>query len=246
MSSLVFQPLICASCFGCAFCVARLALMRASMLSSAHQVMSLEDILGDRLLCLVLLGAISFVISYATTPWLLAPCLLCSTMLARRAPRILENQRARELRCTCDEQVDTMADIVSMGVRSGLSFDAALDLYCSKFDNTLSRLMAQAQAEWKTGLLSRREALVTLSKSVRSNALRRFSETCLQAIQHGAPLSSMLDTFSRDIRQRKQEAIERQVAKAPVKMLIPTGTCMLPAMLILVLGPVLLQFFQSS
>ena len=38
-------------------------------------------------------------------------------------------------------------------------------------------------------------------------------------------------------RARRQE----QVAKAPVKMMVPTGTLILPAMLIMVLGPVLLE-----
>ena len=36
---------------------------------------------------------------------------------------------------------------------------------------------------------------------------------------------------------RRQEA----VAKAPVKMMVPTGVLILPAMLMLVLGPVLLE-----
>ena len=43
---------------------------------------------------------------------------------------------------------------------------------------------------------------------------------------------------SRNLYKAKQEEI---VSKAPVKMMIPTGTLIFPAMLILVLGPILLE-----
>lgn len=56
----------------------------------------------------------------------------------------------------------------------------------------------------------------------------------------------MLARFSCDVRRQRRGAIERRIAKAPVKLLVPTGTCILPAMLILVMGPVLLQFVQTG
>ena len=40
--------------------------------------------------------------------------------------------------------------------------------------------------------------------------------------------------------------MERKVARAPVKMLVPTGVCIVPAMLLLVMGPMLLQFMGSA
>lgn len=39
--------------------------------------------------------------------------------------------------------------------------------------------------------------------------------------------------------------VEERVAKAPVKMMVPTGTLILPAMLLLVLGPVLLELMEG-
>ena len=38
-----------------------------------------------------------------------------------------------------------------------------------------------------------------------------------------------------------RDRLEERVAKAPVKMMVPTGVLILPAMLMLVLGPVLLE-----
>ena len=236
----------CALACACVYLCARLICTRIGLLARPRQSFNVEDMLrGPTLSFLAFCGA-GVVVSYAITPWLLAPCVVMAYVLSRRAPAMLDARHGRELRSACDEQVDVMADIVAMGVRSGLSFDAALDLYCTKFDNTLARHLRETRLEWESGLASRKEALATLSARVNSKAIRRFSETSLQAIHHGSPLADMLGRFSADIRQRRHTAIERQIAKAPVKLLIPTGTCILPAMLILVMGPVLLQFVQTG
>lgn len=246
MLGMLIRLILCASCFACVHSAVRLAASRLRVISSARQKLELEDVLRDHTLCFLLFGAVALVISYATSLWLLIPSLICSWLLSAKAPGILDKRKAEETRRSCDEHVDTMADIVSMGVQSGLSFDAAMSLYCSKFDNALSQNLSKAQIEWKSGLASRQDALLNLSTKVRSKALKRFTETSLQAIHYGSPLANLLTKFSGDIRQRKRNAIERQIAKAPVKMLIPTGTCILPAMLILVMGPVLLQFMQTN
>lgn len=246
MLALLFRLASCVSAFACAYLCIRLVCTRIGLLARPRQSLSMEDVLRDPTLSFLVFCGAGVVVSYAITPWLLMPCIVMAYVLSRRAPAMLDKQRARELRSACDEQVDVMADIVAMGVRSGLSFDAALDLYCTKFDNVLARRLREARLEWKSGLASRREALATLSTSVNSKALKRFSETSVQAIHHGSPLADMLGRFSADIRQRRHAAIERQIAKAPVKLLIPTGTCILPAMLILIMGPVLLQFVQTG
>ena len=236
----------CALACACIYLCARLVSTRISLMARPRQSLSLEDVLRDPTLSFLVFCGAGVVVSYAITPWLLVPCIAVAYVLSRRAPTMLDRRRARELRSACDEQIDVMADIVAMGVRSGLSFDAALDLYCTKFDNALAQRLRETRLEWKSGLASRKEALAALSTHVNSKALKRFSETSVQAIHHGSPLADMLGRFSADIRQRRHAAIERQIAKAPVKLLIPTGTCILPAMLILIMGPVLLQFVQTG
>lgn len=246
MLASLFRLTACLLACTCACLCVRLAWTRIKLAIQPQRAVSIEDVLRDPTLSFLVFCGAGIVISYATSLWLLAPCIGFAYVLSRRAPTMLDAQRARELRSACDEQIDVMADIVAMGVRAGLSFDAALDLYCAKFDNSLTHHLCEARLEWKSGLASRKEALATLSSHIGSKALRRFSETSLQAIHHGSPLADMLGRFSADIRQRRRAAIERQIAKTPVKLLIPTGICILPAMLILVMGPVLLQFIQTG
>lgn len=246
MLALLLRIMLCVLCFACAYNGASRVCTQLRLVTSAHRALSLEDVLRDRLLCFVMFAAGAAVVSFALSPWLLIPGLALACVLTRKAPGMLDARAAKALRSACDEHVDAMADLVAMGVSSGLSFDAALTLYCEKFDNELSRQLEKAQIAWTSGLASRHQALDEMSRRVGSKALQRFSDTSLQAIQHGSPLVEMLGRFSRDVRQRRRSAIERQIEKAPVKMLVPTGICILPAMLILVMGPVLLQFVQTG
>lgn len=246
MLGFFFLLLSCSLGFACAYTIVRLLSVRLLSLTYDRHALSLDDILRDRALCFLLFFAASLVIAYALSPWLLVPGALLALILSKRAPAMLSARAKRRLRSACDEQMDVMADIMAMGVRSGLSFDASLELYCRKFDNDLSSKLDEARTQWTTGLASRQQALIALADSIGSKALKRFAETSLQSIRCGSPLAEMLNRFSRDIRQRRRCAIERQIEKAPVKMLIPTGVCILPAMLILVMGPVALQFIQSS
>ena len=49
----------------------------------------------------------------------------------------------------------------------------------------------------------------------------------------------MLAAQSREIRAAHRAAVEREIERAPVKLLIPTGTLILPALLLSILGPLL-------
>lgn len=236
----------CTFAFLCAFRGIYLACSRISLLAQSRPKLALDDILRDRTLCFFLFFLFGMVVSYAINLWLLVPCTCVAFALTKKAPMLLDKRQTRELRNACDREIDVMADIVAMGVQSGLSFDAALALYCDKFDNALSKQLQRAQLEWTSGLASRQEALKSLCTRTQSKALERFSKTSLQAMQHGSPLADMLKRFSADIRRCRRVAVEQQIAKSPVKLLIPTGTCILPAMLIFVMGPVLIQFTQTS
>lgn len=208
--------------------------------------LTLDDVAGDRTLSFVVFAACGAVVSFATVMWLFPVCLAAAFVLSRKMPGLLERRRRRELRSACDGQLDVLADIVAMGVRAGLSFDAALDLYCEKFSCELADQLRAARVRWKSGLASREQALYDLAARLDSKGMRRFAETAVQAVKYGSPLADMLVDFADELRRMRHASIEQQVAKAPVKMFLPLGTCILPALLILVMGPVVLQFLGTG
>ena len=135
--------------------------------------------------------------------------------------------------------VSEMIDVVRLGLSAGLSFDAALDLYCASRDGPLASRMSEAHMLWQTGVMTREEALLEASRATGVRAMEGFAMAVGQALRLGAPLGDTLARQSREMRAAHRAEVERQIERAPVKLLIPTGTLILPALLVSIIGPLL-------
>lgn len=133
--------------------------------------------------------------------------------------------------------VSEMIDIVQLGLKAGLSFDASLGLYCEGRTGVLSERMARARLMWQTGLLTREQGLLGVARELDVRSLESFAIAVTQAIDLGAPLADTLESQGREIRAAHRTGVERQIERAPVKLLIPTGTLILPALLLSIVGP---------
>ena len=145
--------------------------------------------------------------------------------------------RAEEL----ERHLPEMLEVISLGLRSGLSFDRSLDVYIEHFDTLLSRSLASARQQWALGLARRDEALRDTAGTYDSALFSRAIESVIRSLRYGSSLAEGLEATAREARASYRALKQEQVAKAPVKMMIPTGALMLPAMLILMLGPMLLE-----
>lgn len=132
-----------------------------------------------------------------------------------------------------------MVDVVRLGLSAGLSFDAALELYCAERSGPLSRRMSQARLSWQMGLGTREEELTRAAWDLGVRPLESFAATVSQALSLGAPLSETLASQSREMRAAHRASVEREIERIPVKLLIPTGTLILPALLLSIVGPLL-------
>lgn len=130
-------------------------------------------------------------------------------------------------------------DILNLGLSAGMSFDAALDLYCSKFHNDLSVRLQRSLLSWQIGEQSRTKALRALAQELDLQPVTRFVNTVDEALRFGSPLTRVLAAQAELIREEQRNALEEQVEKVPIKMLIPLGTLIVPAMLLAILGPLL-------
>ena len=171
--------------------------------------------------------------------------LIAGASLGFEAPRwaLQQEEKAR-----CEElesELPQMLEVVALGLRSGLSFDKSLHLYHEHFDTPFSHACASAQRQWDLGLQTREDALRVLASSYASPMFSRVVETVNRSLRFGTALAGQLESAAKRSRAIHSAKREEDIAKAPVKMMIPTGTLILPAMLILVLGPVLLELMEG-
>ncbi|AEB06460.1 Type II secretion system F domain protein [Coriobacterium glomerans PW2] len=136
-------------------------------------------------------------------------------------------------------EVSEMIDIVRLGLSAGLSFDAALELFCANRATSLARRMAQASLAWRIGSATRETALAGAATDLGARSLESFAVAVSQALALGAPLTETLAGQSREIRAAHRAEVERDIERAPIKLLIPTSALILPALLLSILGPLL-------
>lgn len=157
------------------------------------------------------------------------------------------NLRAKSdfTRKSCLREMPEMIDILILGLSSGLSFDSALDLYCSRESGELSKELSNAHMTWKLGANTREEALNQMAARVGVPSLKSFATVVNEALTFGTPLAEILDRQASVLRDEQRSLLETEIEKIPIKMLIPLGTLIVPAMLLAILGPLLGPAFSS-
>lgn len=186
----------------------------------------------------LILGSL-FSFELAAALFLIGLCLGWSSMPFAFKQEILARNSGIE------KHLSEMIEVVALALRSGMTFDRAVEMYHTHFETTLSHATALAQQRWVTGLATREDALRDLSASYDSALFERVIGNIVRSLRFGAKLADSLEASAAESRSVHKSQVEERVAKAPVKMLIPTGTLILPAMLLLVLGPVLLDLMQG-
>ena len=166
----------------------------------------------------------------------------CGFTAPRRALKHRVAWRTRQM----EQHLPEMLDVVAIGMRSGLSFDRSVQIYTLRFDTMLAAELSLAEREWTSGLEQRDPALRQLAASYDSPVFARVVEAIVRSLRFGTSMVDNLETAAHEARCAYRAMRQEQVAKAPVKMMVPTGTLILPAMLIMVLGPVLLEMIGGG
>jgi tight adherence protein C len=130
-------------------------------------------------------------------------------------------------------------DLLTISVRAGLGFDAALGKVVEKLPGPLSDEFRRALAEVRVGK-QRREALRDIVARTEVPPLTNFIGAIIQAEQLGVSISKVLQVQSEQLRIERRQRAEEQAAKAPIKMLFPLVGCIFPSLFIVILGPALI------
>lgn len=152
--------------------------------------------------------------------------------------RIRARQRAILL------QIPDALDLLTISVRAGLGFDAALGKVVEKMKGPLIDEFRRALAEVRVGK-SRRDALRDIIPRTEVQALSNFIGAIIQAEQLGVSISKVLQVQSEQLRIERRQRAEEMAAKAPIKMLFPLVGCIFPSLFIVILGPALILIAKN-
>jgi tight adherence protein C len=130
-------------------------------------------------------------------------------------------------------------DLLTISVRAGLGFDAALGKVVEKLHGPLTDELRRALAEVRVGK-ARRDALRDIVPRTEVVPLTNFIGAIIQAEQLGVSISKVLQVQSEQLRIERRQRAEEMAAKAPIKMLFPLVGCIFPSLFIVILGPAII------
>jgi tight adherence protein C len=93
---------------------------------------------------------------------------------------------------------------------------------------------------------SRVEALKAMSDRIQLDEFRSLVTSVIQSSEMGASIAGTLKIQAEEIRRARHHRAERQAARAPSLMMIPTALFILPAVFIIIVTPILIRAKDSG
>jgi tight adherence protein C len=137
-------------------------------------------------------------------------------------------------------------DMLALSVEAGLDFVAAMAKVNEKAKpNALNEEFENVIKEIRIGA-SRAEALRNLSWRIDLIQVSSFCATLIAADSVGASIGPILKSLAVEIRQKKSADVEKAGATAATKILFPMLFLIIPAVLLIVFSPIVLELIGGK
>ena len=137
-------------------------------------------------------------------------------------------------------------DLLDLCIGAGLDFLSAIRWVVEKSNpNPFLEQLSVLINEVRVGK-SRTDALRDLAARVKIPDINSFTRAIVQAERMGVSIEEALRNLSEDTREMRFQQGERFAIKASLKILVPLLFFILPVVLIVVAGPVIIQFMQGG
>jgi tight adherence protein C len=158
-------------------------------------------------------------------------------------PSFFLSRRASNRKKRISHALPDALDLMVVCVEAGLDLNAALQRVgreMGKVEADLSEELAITNREIRDGI-PRDHALRNLGDRTGVNDLQSFAATLTQADRLGNSIAFSLRVFADSIRKQRRHRAEKLVARATIKLIFPLLLCIFPALLIVLLGPAIIE-----
>lgn len=137
-----------------------------------------------------------------------------------------------------------MLDMLTISVEAGLGFDQAVAKLVANSRGPLAEEFARMLNEIQAGI-ARADAYRHLAERTDVSEVATFVTSMVQADVFGISVAGVLRTQAKEMRVKRRQRAEEIAQKAPVKIVFPLVLCILPATLIVILGPALVSIGRA-
>lgn len=183
----------------------------------------------------------AIVFSASGLAWMFA---VAFSILAFFAPDLWLSNRIEERKKEIRVGLPDMLDMLVISIEAGLGFDQAIAKIVQTTRGALPKELARSLQEMQAGA-DRSSALRSLAARTEVPELNAFITAIVQADQLGIPIGNVLRTQASEMRLTRRQRAEEQAQKTPVKIVFPLILCILPATMIVILGPAAVSIGQA-
>jgi tight adherence protein C len=146
-----------------------------------------------------------------------------------------------------EESFPNALDLIQISVEAGLGFDAAMTRVANEMVHSapaLSQEFRMVQLEVSAGG-EREKALLDMAARTGVDEVNSFANVILQSMRFGTSVSDALQVYAHEMRLSRELKAQEQANKLPVKMSAVMSALMLPAMILLIVGPVVIRWMNT-
>lgn len=165
-------------------------------------------------------------------------------VLAWFVPDLLLISRGQKRREEIQKALPDTLDQMTIAVEAGLGFEAAMAHVARNSQGALAEELIRTLQDIQVGQ-PRREAYRALAERSPEPDLRRFLRAVIQAEQHGVSVARVLTTQAQEMRIKRRQRAEEKAMKIPVKVVFPLILTILPVLIIVVMGPGVINMIDA-
>ena len=173
--------------------------------------------------------------------------LVCAAACGYYAPDIVLKRRIVLRQRDIFESFPDALDLMTVCVEAGLAMDAALARVGNEIglkSPVLAEELQLVTLEMRAGS-SKEKALRNLALRTGVEDVDSLAKMLIQADRFGTSVGLALRIQSDQLRTRRRQMIEENAAKIATKLLFPLIFCIFPALLVVLLGPAVLQIMRT-
>ncbi|MCE5191995.1 MAG: type II secretion system F family protein [Actinomycetia bacterium] len=169
---------------------------------------------------------------------------LFATVVGFFVPDLWLHSDVRKRQLAIRRALPDMLDMLTISVEAGLGFDQAVAKLVSNSRGPLAEEFARMLKEIQAGI-ERPVAYRHLAERTDVPEVSTFVTSMVQADVFGISVATVLRTQAKEMRVKRRQHAEEIAQKAPVKIVFPLVLCILPATLVVILGPALVQIGRA-
>ncbi|MBU2598169.1 MAG: type II secretion system F family protein [Actinobacteria bacterium] len=211
------------------------------MLAGLQEIISTDIYLAIKFLFPVVFLLISILVAiFFVIPLIMKIVLIAFVPLSFFLPDVFLSNKIAKRKRDIRRTLPNALDLLTISVEAGMGFDNAVAKVTNSIKGALSEEFARMLHEKQIGF-STREALNNLRDRTDVLDMNAFIMAVIHANTFGISIGKVLRVQASEMRMRRRQRAEEAGIKAPVKLVFPLIFCLFPALIAVILGPVVIR-----